>query len=81
MQDQDKTRDQLIDELNKLRRSFAELEVVQNQLTENESRYRQIIDKSNEAIFVLQDGRVQLQTGNPQKSLDIRLRTSYSLMS
>ena len=52
MQDQDKTRDQLIDELNELRRSFAELEVVQNPLTENESRYRQIIDKSNEAIFV-----------------------------
>jgi PAS domain S-box-containing protein len=59
MQDQDKTRDQLIDELNELRRSFAELDVVQNPLTENESRYRQIIDKSNEAIFVLQDGRVQ----------------------
>ncbi len=50
--------DQLIDELKELRRSFAELEVVQKSLTENESQYRQIIEKSNEAIFVVQDGRI-----------------------
>jgi PAS domain S-box-containing protein len=59
MRDQDKTKSQLIDELKELRRSFAELEVVQKSITENESQYRQIIDRSNEAIFVLQDGRVQ----------------------
>ena len=58
MQDQDKTKEQLIDELNELRRSFAELEVVKKSLTENESKYRQIIEKSNEAIFVIQDGRI-----------------------
>lgn len=52
MQDQEKTKDQLIDELNDMRQRVAEFETGQKSLNENQSRYREIIDKTSEAIFV-----------------------------
>ena len=59
MQDQDKTKDRLIDELNEMRRKVAEFEAVQKSLNEKELRYREIVDKTNEAIFVVQDGWIK----------------------
>ena len=56
MQDQDKTKDQLIDELNEIRRKVAEFETVQKSRNENESLHREIIGSSSEAIFIIQDG-------------------------
>jgi PAS domain S-box-containing protein len=56
MQDQDKTKEQLIDELNEMRQRVAECEAVQKSLTESELRYRQIVDKVSGGIFVIQDG-------------------------
>jgi PAS domain S-box-containing protein len=59
MQDQDKTKDQLIDELNEMRRRIAELETVQKSLNEEKSRYRQVADEASDAIFIVQDGRIK----------------------
>ncbi|MFA6223293.1 MAG: PAS domain S-box protein [Desulfomonilaceae bacterium] len=61
MQDHDKTKDQLIDELNELRRKVAELDAVQKSFTESESRYREIVDKTSEGIFVIQDGLIRFE--------------------
>ena len=62
MQDQDKTRDQLIDELNEMRRRVAELETAQataldtqNALRSSEERFRTLFETANDAIF-LSDG-------------------------
>ena len=66
MQDQDKNREQLIDELNEMRRKVAGLEAVQKTLNELESEYREIIDKGSEAVFVVQDGTIKF--ANPAYS-------------
>ena len=60
MQDQDKTKDQLIDELNEIRRKVAEFETVQKSRNENESLHREIIGSFSEAIFIIQDGWIKL---------------------
>ncbi|MGO8881233.1 MAG: PAS domain S-box protein [Desulfomonilaceae bacterium] len=59
MQDHEKTQDQLIDELNEMRRKVAELEAVQESLKESELRNREIVDKASEGIFVIQDGWIK----------------------
>jgi two-component system cell cycle sensor histidine kinase/response regulator CckA len=59
MQDQDKNREQLIDELIEMRRKVAGLEAAQKTLNELESEYREIIDKGSEAVFVVQDGTIK----------------------
>ncbi len=59
MEDQDKTKEQLIDELNEMRQRVAELETGRRSLTKNESLYREIIDKTGEAIFVIQKGWIK----------------------
>ena len=38
---------------------MAEFEAVQKSLNENESRYREIVDKTSEAIFVIQEGWIK----------------------
>ncbi|MFA6224470.1 MAG: PAS domain S-box protein, partial [Desulfomonilaceae bacterium] len=59
MHNQNKTRGQLIDELNEMRGKVAELEAVQKSLNKKESQYLDIIDKTNEGIFVIQDGLIK----------------------
>jgi PAS domain S-box-containing protein len=61
MQDKDKykTKDQLIDELNEMRRKSAEFEAALNKLNENESKYSEIVDKTSEAILIAQDGWIK----------------------
>ncbi len=59
MKDQEKTPEQLIDELNEMRRKVAELEAVQQSLSEKESRCREIVDETSAAIFVIQDGQIK----------------------
>jgi two-component system cell cycle sensor histidine kinase/response regulator CckA len=59
MKDQEKTQEQLIDELNEMRRKVAELEAVQQSLSEKESRCREIVDETSAAIFVIQDGQIK----------------------
>lgn len=59
MSDHDKTIEQLIDELNEVRLEMAELKAAQKLLSEKESRYRDIVDKAGEAIFVIQGGRIK----------------------
>ncbi len=68
MQDYRKTKDQLTDELTEMRRKVGETEAVQKSLNEKESRYFQIADKTNEAIFVIQDGWIKYAN---QKSSEI----------
>ena len=68
MQDQEKTKDQLIDELNEMRQRVAEFETGQKSLNENQSRYREIIDKTSEAIFVIQEGWIKFAN---EKSAEI----------
>ncbi len=60
MKDEDKTSDQLIDELTKLRRRVAKLEAVQlesrraeEDLLESEERYRTMIENANDMIWTL----------------------------
>ncbi|MDA8407646.1 MAG: PAS domain S-box protein [Deltaproteobacteria bacterium] len=59
MQDHEKTQDQPIDELSEMRRKVAEFDAVQKSLTQSESRYREIVDKASEAIFIIQDERIK----------------------
>ena len=47
MQDQDKTKDELIDELNEMRRKVAEFDSVQKWLNENELPYREMVNKTS----------------------------------
>ena len=68
MQDQEKTKDQLIDELNDMRQRVAEFETGLKSLNENQSRYREIIDKTSEAIFVIQEGWIKFAN---EKSAEI----------
>lgn len=63
MNDVDKTKDELIREVNDLRRRFSELqefklehERTKNALSENKNRYKSLVELSPEAIFVHQDG-------------------------
>ena len=51
MQDKGKTKDQLIDELNEMRRRVAELETTQKSLSEEESRYREIVEKKTKLFL------------------------------
>lgn len=76
MQDHDKTHDQLIDELNEMRRKVAALEALQKSWNENEAPHREIVDRSSEAIFVIQDGWINYAnektselTGYPKEKL------------
>ena len=66
MQDQDKTKEQLIAELNEMRRKAPQFETVQKSLNNLELKYREIIDRVNEAVFVVQDGGVKF--ANPAYS-------------
>ncbi|MCL5124225.1 MAG: PAS domain S-box protein [Deltaproteobacteria bacterium] len=59
MQDQDKTKEQLVEELKELRLRIAEFETVQQSLSEKESRCREIVDETSAAIFVIQDGQIK----------------------
>ena len=59
MQDHEKTKDQLIYELNDMRRKVAEFEMVQKSLTDEASIYRKIVNETNEAIFIIQEGWIK----------------------
>ncbi len=76
MQDQKKIQDQLIDELSEMRRKVAELEAVQKSLNEKQSLHREIICRSSEAIFIIQDGWIKFAnertseiTGYPRQEI------------
>ena len=63
MKDQEKTREQLVSEVGKLRQRIAELEAfeaerkrVEKALRDNEERYRALSDASFEAIFISEKG-------------------------
>lgn len=68
MQDKEKTKEQLIDELNEMRLKVAGFANVQKPWDENESQYREILDHVNEAIFVIQDRRIKFAN---RKTLEI----------
>ena len=66
MQDNGKTKEQLLDELAETRQRIAELEtaqrqsrVAQKQLRESESNYRGLVDRANDAILIVQDGTIK----------------------
>ena len=59
MSDQDKSKEQLIEELKDMCLKMAELEAVQKSLNKKESRYREIVDETSAAIFVIQDGWIK----------------------
>ncbi len=59
MQDHEKTKDQLIYELNDMRRKVAEFEMVQKSLNDEASTYRRIVNETNEAAFIIQEGWIK----------------------
>ena len=68
MQDSDKTKEQLIGELNKIRRKMAELQATEakplSTITasyKHESLYGEIVGKTSEAIFIAQDGLIKFK--------------------
>ncbi len=66
MQDQDKTREQLIKELSEMRLAIVESKAPEAKLladvttlSQSESHYREIVDRANEAILIIQDGHIK----------------------
>ena len=59
MEDQDKTKTYLIDELNELPRKVTNSGTIEKSLAEEASIYRRIVDETNEAIFIIQDGMIK----------------------
>ena len=66
MQDQEKTQEQLIHELNEMRRKVSEFETVQKLSNNPEIKYLEMIDRVSEAVFVVQDGAIKF--ANPAYS-------------
>jgi len=56
MQDHEKTKEQLIDELNKMRSRVAELETAEEAAWEIGERYRQLIENASDIIFQTNEG-------------------------
>ncbi|MCX5863090.1 MAG: PAS domain S-box protein, partial [Deltaproteobacteria bacterium] len=77
MQDHEKTKEQLIDELNKMRSRVAELETAEEAAWEIGERYRQLIENASDIIFQTNEGGsftfvnpVALRlTGYPEKEI------------
>jgi PAS domain S-box-containing protein len=77
MQDHEKTKEQLIDELNKMRHRVAELETAEEAAWEIGERYRQLIENASDIIFQTNEGGfftfvnpVALRlTGYPEKEI------------
>ena len=59
MQDHEKTKEQLIDELAEMRSQLARLEVTEKPLNHPESRYCEIISSLTEAAYIIQDGSIK----------------------
>ena len=67
MQDQDKTKDQLIDELKEMRLEIAEFRASEAIRQDSEKllgeaaalKFREIVDKAGEAIFIVQNGEIK----------------------
>ncbi len=73
MQDQDKTKDQLIDELKEMRLEIAEFRTSEATRQDSEKlfgeaalKFREIVDKAGEAIFIVQNGEIKFS--NPAAS-------------
>ena len=67
MQDQDKTKDQLIGEMKKMRLEIAEFRASEAIRQDSEKllgeaaalKFREIVDKAGEAIFIVQNGEIK----------------------
>lgn len=59
MQDHDKTKEQLIAELGELRLKMGEFESAVKTSNEQKSIYLEMIDKVNEAVYIVQDGWIK----------------------
>ena len=59
MQDHDKTKEQLIAELGELRLRMGEFESAVKTSNEQKSIYLEMIDKVNEAVYIVQDGWIK----------------------
>ena len=59
MLDENKTREQLIDELHQARRTADEFKALNESINETASLYRQVVDKTDEAVFVIQEGWIK----------------------
>jgi len=64
MEDQDKTKEQLVNDLLQMRRKIAELKVseaerkrAEMELKQSEERYRSLVEDINDGYFILQDGK------------------------
>ena len=64
MTDENKTKDQLIKELNALRQRIAELEVSKNQFIENEETLKIFRTNMPIGLFIIQDGRFKFVNDN-----------------
>jgi PAS domain S-box-containing protein len=64
MKEVERTKEQLIDELEQLRQQITELQASEAKHKKSEGRYRLLIDKAAEAIAVVQDGKIKF--ANPK---------------
>ena len=55
MQDSEKTKGELLEELNLLRQRIDQLEVAEDALREAEEQYRTLVERANDAIIIIQD--------------------------
>ena len=72
MKDQDKTKEQLIEELCELRQTVNRIKTNEAACIERESQFRDMLGRANQGIFIIQDGVIKFEN---QACLDI---TGYS---
>ncbi|NIQ87578.1 MAG: PAS domain S-box protein, partial [Deltaproteobacteria bacterium] len=51
----EKTKDQLLEELDMLRQRIDQLEMAEDALREAEEQYRTLVERANDAIIIIQD--------------------------
>ena len=73
MSHQDKTKDQLLEELDMLRQRIDQLEMAEDSLREAEEQYRTLVERANDAIIIIQDEKTVYRNPTYENLLGFRV--------
>lgn len=69
----DKTKDQLLEELDMLRQRIDQLEMAEDSLREAEEQYRTLVERANDAIIIIQDEKTVYRNPTYENLLGFRV--------